>query len=202
MAGVDWLAWRQRHTRLFTVIVILKKLRTKVALAVVAWCLAEGLVCDEVPFDLLRPNLCAVAGLLLVGIGVALRLAAYGIIRKKGVLAMTGVYSLCRHPLYLGSILLTYGFSLMLDDAENYVLATAYLLVFYPLTIVWEEARLAQRYGPAYDSYRRETPLLIPRGRFRRGGFGWVRALRDGGITLLLVTALLLVGVEVMARGL
>jgi len=200
LANLDWRAWREQHTRLFRVIVVLKKLRTKVGLAVVAWCLVEGLLSHEVPLDLLRPDLGVVAGLLLIGIGVALRLAAYGNLRKKDALATTGVYSLCRHPLYLGSILLTYGFCLVLDDAENYVFATAYFLVFYPLTIIWEEARLAERYGPAHEAYRRETPLLIPRGRFCAGSFGWVRALRVGGITLLLVTALLLVGVEVMAK--
>lgn len=199
-ANRDWQAWREQHVRLFTVIVVLKKLRTKVGLAVAAWCLVEGLLFEEAPFDLLRPNLCVVVGLLLIGIGVALRLAAYGNLRKKDVLATTGVYSLCRHPLYLGSILLTYGFCLVLGDAENYVFATAYFLVFYPLTILWEEARLAERYGAAYEPYRRETPLLIPRGRFCAGRFGWVRALRAGGVTLLLVTALLLVGVEVMAK--
>jgi protein-S-isoprenylcysteine O-methyltransferase Ste14 len=171
-----------------------------VGLAVVAWCLVEGLLFDEVPSNLLRPNLCVVVGLLLIGIGVALRLAAYGNLHKKNVLATTGVYSLCRHPLYLGSILLTYGFCLVLDDAENYVLATAYFLVFYPLTIIWEEARLAERYGAAHEPYRRETPLLIPRGRFCAGNFGWARAWRAGGAALLGVTALLLTGVEVMAK--
>ena len=199
-ANRDWRAWRDQHPRRFAVIVTLKKLRTKVGLAVAAWCLAEGLLFDEVPFDLLRPNVCVVIGLVVIALGVALRLAAHGNLRKKDVLATTGVYSLCRHPLYLGSILLTYGFCLLLDDAENYLFATGYFLVFYPLTIIWEEARLAERYGAAYEPYRRETPLLIPRGRYHVGSFGYVRALRAGGVTLVLMTALLLAGVEVMAK--
>jgi protein-S-isoprenylcysteine O-methyltransferase Ste14 len=199
--NVDWRAWRGEHPRLFQVMVLFKKLRTKVGLAAAAWCLAEGLLFDEVPFDLVRPNLWVVLGLMLIAAGVALRLAAYGNLRKKDVLATTGVYSLCRHPLYLGSILLTYGFCLLLDDVENYLFATVYFLVFYPLTIIWEEARLVERYGAAHEQYRHETPLLIPRGRFHAGGFGCVRALRAGGVALLVVTVLLLAGVEVMAKA-
>ena len=65
----DWRAWRGRHARLFAAIVVLKKLRTKVGLAVAAWCLVEGLLFNEVPFDLLRPNLCVVVGLVLIGSG-------------------------------------------------------------------------------------------------------------------------------------
>ena len=67
--------------------------------------------------------------------------------------------------------------------------------MFYPLTVVWEEVRLAERYRAEYEYYRRETPLLIPRGRFCTGNFRWVRTMRAGGLTLLLVTATLLAGV-------
>jgi protein-S-isoprenylcysteine O-methyltransferase Ste14 len=197
-ARQGWRAWPDRHARLFRVLVIVKRLRTKVGLAVAAWCLIEGILFDEVPFDLARPNAWVVVGLILVATGIALRFAAHGSIRKHEQLATTGVYSLCRHPLYLGSMLLTYGFCCLLDDGENWAYATAYFAVFYPLTIAWEEIRLADRYGEAHGEYRRRTPLLIPFGRFRADGFSVRRALSTGGGLLLAVTALLLGGIETM----
>jgi protein-S-isoprenylcysteine O-methyltransferase Ste14 len=191
-------AWRDQHPRLFRALVVVKRLRTKVGLAVAAWCLIEGILFDEVPFDLARLNAWVVVGLILVATGAALRFAAHGSIRKKEQLATTGVYSLCRHPFYLGSVLLTYGFCCLLDDGENWVYATAYFAVFYPLTIAWEEIRLADRYGKAHGEYCRRTPLLIPFGRFRADGFSVSRALRTGGALLLAMTALLLGGIETM----
>jgi protein-S-isoprenylcysteine O-methyltransferase Ste14 len=191
-------AWRDHHPRLSRVLVVVKRLRTKVGLVVAAWCLLEGILFREVPFDLARPNAWVVVGLMLIAAGAGLRFAAYGSLRKKEQLATAGVYSLCRHPFYLGSMLLTYGFCCLLDDGENWIFATAYFVVFYPLTIAWEEIRLADHYGEAHGEYCRKTPLLIPLGRFRADGFSLSRALRRGGALLLTVTALLLAGTEVM----
>ena len=132
--------------------------------------------------------------------GITLRLAAYGNLRKKEALSTTGVYSICRHPLYLGSILLTFGFCVLLNDFDNYLFATAYFALFYPLTIAWEEVRLAERYQHDYVLYARRTPLIIPSGRFLAGNFGWRAAMRSGGLTLLLVIFVSLVGIEMMAR--
>src|SRR5207244_4469684 len=104
---------------------------TKIGLALFAYCFIEGLIENEIPFNLDHPNAWVIAGLMLILAGVAFRLAAYGCIKKHEVLATSGVYSLCRHPLYLGSILLTMGFCCLLDDAENFVLAILYFTMFY-----------------------------------------------------------------------
>ena len=198
--GNDLHDWPAKHAFLFRIIVALKRMRTKAALAVGGWCIIEGLLFGEAPFDVLRPNFYVVMGLLLVTAGITLRLAAYGNLRKKEALSTTGVYSICRHPLYLGSILLTFGFCVLLNDFENYLFAAVYFALFYPLTIAWEEVRLAERYKHDYVSYARRTPLIIPSGRFLSGNFGWRAGLRSGGLTLLLVIFVSLIGIEVMAR--
>jgi len=178
----------------------LKKSRTRVAFILASWCFAEGMYFRERPFALARPNVWVVMGLLLIAGGLALRLAALGCIRKKERLATQGVYSLCRHPLYLGSVLLAYGFCMLLADVENFVLATVYFAVFYPLTIFWEETRLAVRYGEAYQRYRVLTPMLFPLGAFRAGEFTWQAAMSRGGALLLATVVILLAGVQVMAE--
>lgn len=164
------------------------------------YCLAEGVYRHEVPFDLDRPNVWVVIGLALILAGLAFRFAAYGCLKKKESLATSGVYSLCRHPLYLGSILLAYGFCFLLNDVENFVIATAYFATFYSITIAWEEVRVAERYGEVHQMYCQSTPLLLPLGKFRGGAFAWRQALRAGGLQLIAATIALLAAIEAMAK--
>ena len=186
-------AFESAHPRWFAAAIFAKKARTKVALVLAVWCLAEGVYEMEQPLDLLQPDVWLFAALSLIVAGVSLRIAAHGRLRKKKDLATDGVYSLCRHPLYLGSMLLTLGFCILFDDGANYVIASAYFLTFYPLTIGWEEVRLGERYGDAHRVYCETTPLLLPLGCFRRGEFHWMESLRRGGAALLAGTAGLVV---------
>ncbi len=181
------------------VVRLIKKARTKVGFLVAAWCLLEGVYFRERPFALDRPNAYVVIGLILIASGLAFRLAALGCIHKKECLATDGVYSLCRHPLYFGSILLAYGFCILLADSENYVLVSVYFAVFYPITILWEEMRLEVLYGEAHRRYRAGTPLLLPLGAFRKGTFTWQTAMLQGGSLLLATVTMLLGSVQMMA---
>jgi protein-S-isoprenylcysteine O-methyltransferase Ste14 len=189
---VNWRALEAAHPRLFAAAVIAKKARTKVALPPAAYCLAEGVWKMEPPLELLRPDVLLFVALTLIATGVSLRVAAHGQLRKKRELATDGVYSLCRHPLYLGSIVMTLGFCVLFNDVANYVVAATYFLAFYPLTIAWEEVRLEERYGAAHRRYCETTPLLLPLGRFRPGVYRWADAIRNGGGMLLAGTAGLL----------
>jgi protein-S-isoprenylcysteine O-methyltransferase Ste14 len=197
---MNWRELPHRHPKLFRGLVALKRFRTKIGFALAFYCLIEGLDRDEVPFDLDELNIWVVIGVLLILMGVAFRIAAYGCLKKKESLATSGAYSLCRHPLYLGSILLTYGFCFLLNDYENYVIATVYFATFYSIAIAWEEVRVAERYGAAHQAYCQTTPLLLPLGQFRWGAFEWRYALRSGGLQLIVITIALLSAVEVMAE--
>jgi protein-S-isoprenylcysteine O-methyltransferase Ste14 len=198
----DWRKLRAVHPRVFVLAIVLKKLRTKVGLAAVATCAVLAVVRHQSPLDGPRPAWLA-AGAVLILAGIAFRLAALGCLRKKEELATAGVYSLCRHPLYLGSMLMTYGFCFLLGSANalvDFTVATAYFVVFYPFVILWEEIRLAERYGTAHEQYAAITPLILPRGRYRSCGFGFGLAMRQGGAMLIGVTALLVVAVGAMAE--
>ena len=197
---MDWRKNLSLHPNLFRGLVAIKRSRTKIGMVLAAYCVTEGLWRDEAPFDLMHPNAYVMVGLVLVIAGVSLRVAAHGCLAKKEAMATQGVYSLCRHPLYLGSILLSYGFCFLLDDPENFVVATLYFAVFYTVTIIWEEIRLAEHYGEAHREYCRTTPLLLPLGGFRAGDFAWKRALGAGSLTLLGMTIILLSAVEAMAK--
>lgn len=183
----------------FAVVRLIKNARTRIAILLAIGCVAEALYFRERPLSLARPNVWVVVALFLIAGGLAFRLAALGCIRKKERLATRGVYSLCRHPLYLGSILLAYGFCALLGNAHNFVWATVYFIVFYPLTIYWEEVRLGTLYGKTHTRYSRNTPTLLPLGAFRSGAFAWQAAMSQGGVSLLVAVVTLLVSVQVMA---
>jgi protein-S-isoprenylcysteine O-methyltransferase Ste14 len=198
----DWRKLRAEHPRVFILAVVLKKLRTKAALVVASMCATLVVVRHQSPLDAPRP-LWLGAGAILILAGVAFRFAAMGCLRKKEELATGGVYSLCRHPLYLGSMLMTCGFCFLLGPANatvNFIAATAYFAVFYPFVMFWEEIRLSERYGAAHERYAATTPLLLPRGRFHSSGFGLGLALRNGGALLLGVTVVLVAAIGAMAE--
>ncbi len=100
--------------------------------------------------------------LLLVGPGVWLRGYAAGYVRKNAELTRTGPYAYTRNPLYLGSVLLAFGFALAAGRWELGLLLLALFLVIYWPTIRSEEAFLRSAF-PAFDLYADQVPRLLPR---------------------------------------
>ncbi|MFN3525447.1 MAG: methyltransferase family protein [Paracoccus sp. (in: a-proteobacteria)] len=82
---------------------------------------------------------------------------------KNGRLLQDGPYSVCRHPLYLFSVMGITGFGLVLESvtlAALFGLAGALVLT----TIARHEERfLRARFGAAHDAYRAAVPMIRPR---------------------------------------
>jgi len=121
------------------------------------------------------------AGVVLVAAGVGWRSWAAGYLRKGCDLTTKGPYSLCRHPLYVGSLLMFVGFAVVLQW-WNYLPSVALLLTLvYRATVVREERRLEQKFGLRWRTYAAETPRFIP-WRFSRYVAGiwdvrqWIRS--------------------------
>lgn len=82
----------------------------------------------------------------------------------------TGVYSIVRHPQYLGGLLAHVGFSFLLSAL--YSLISTPLVVAYAFLIARkEEEELVREFGSEYEDYSRKVPMFIPRLRRSRGGF-------------------------------
>jgi protein-S-isoprenylcysteine O-methyltransferase Ste14 len=76
-----------------------------------------------------------------------------------------GLYRLVRHPLYVGWLTIFWAAPTMTVAHLVFALVTtAYILVAIQL----EERDLVDAFGERYISYRRNTPMLIPRLRARR----------------------------------
>jgi protein-S-isoprenylcysteine O-methyltransferase Ste14 len=79
-----------------------------------------------------------------------------------------GPFRYCRNPMTLGTILAYLGIAV----AAGTIAGTAFVLGLAALLIVYlkrlEEGELAERFGEAYQAYRREVPFIIPRLGGRR----------------------------------
>jgi protein-S-isoprenylcysteine O-methyltransferase Ste14 len=112
---------------------------------------------------LARPSAMSIAwSLLLVIPGLLLRAYASGCVKKNAELTVTGPYAYTRNPLYLGSILMAFGFA---AASRNLWIALALALLFvliYGPTIYSEEQFLRSTF-PAFESYAQRVPRLFPR---------------------------------------
>ena len=119
-----------------------------------------GIAC----FLLARPTSLALAcGGALALLGLLIRAAAAGHLRKHEALATGGPYGWTRNPLYLGSLLLGAGFLLATASWIAATLAAVYLAIFYPGVVRREEEELRVEYGDAFEDYARRVPLFWPR---------------------------------------
>jgi protein-S-isoprenylcysteine O-methyltransferase Ste14 len=101
-------------------------------------------------------------GLLLVVSGVLIRTWAAGTLRKREVLVQDGPYKFIRHPLYLGSFLLTTGFFILCGVTLVLVLLVAPIFFAYVFAIRDEERFLANKFGADWAQYSARVPALIP----------------------------------------
>jgi len=98
-------------------------------------------------------------GISLSGIGIVVFLTGLLTIKTlesyEGDLMTTGIYSIIRHPMYLGFILWLIGFSVYFGSSFSIVLS----LLFIGNILFWrhlEEKELEKRF-PAYLDYKKKT---------------------------------------------
>ncbi len=101
-------------------------------------------------------------------VGLIIRAAASGHLRKDRELAMSGPYAWTRNPLYLGSAFLAAGFIVAGHSWPAGVLVGVYFAAFYYAVMRNEERDLRVRFGAAFDAYCARVPLFIPRIAGRR----------------------------------
>lgn len=103
-----------------------------------------------------------VASLPPVLAGLWLRGYAAGYVKKNAELTRTGPYAYTRNPLYLGSMLLAFGFAIAAGRVWLGILLVALFLAIYWPTILSEEAFLRGAFA-GFDAYAAAVPRLLPR---------------------------------------
>ncbi len=82
-------------------------------------------------------------------------------IQPGHTLVTTGVYSVIRHPSYLGLLVSSFGWGLAFRSVVGVLLA-ALLIPLIIIRIHAEEKLLISQFGDEYDAYRARTSRLIP----------------------------------------
>jgi protein-S-isoprenylcysteine O-methyltransferase Ste14 len=110
-------------------------------------------------------------GVVLFAVGAALRLWPVYVLGRRfsGLVAIQpghtlvtgGIYSVIRHPSYLGAVIFGLGWALVFRSGVGLVL-TALLVPPLIARIAAEERLLQQEFGADYDAYRARTWRLIP----------------------------------------
>jgi protein-S-isoprenylcysteine O-methyltransferase Ste14 len=119
--------------------------------------------------------------LVLVVPGVWLRAYAAGYVRKNSELTQTGPYAHTRNPLYLGSMMIAFGFATAAASWPILIALAVLFAAIYIPTIQSEEAWLREHF-PEFDDYAAKVPRLLPRltpaafpgsDNASRGRFSW-----------------------------
>lgn len=110
-------------------------------------------------------------GLVLHIAGSAIRMAgmrtlgkqfsAYVTLQENHQLVQTGIYSIVRHPMYLGGFLAFTGLALVFRSWLTIPL-TLLVGLFVAVRIRQEEKLLAESFSAEFDAYRRRTWRLLP----------------------------------------
>lgn len=136
---------------------------------------ALGFTCGIVALALASPTReTLVAGALIAAAGEAIRIWAAGHLEKGREVTTSGPYRYTRHPLYVGSAIMTLGFVVASRTVAIAILAVVYFAVTYTAAIRREEAFLTERFGAAYPDYKAGRLPGVARS------FSLERALRNG----------------------
>jgi protein-S-isoprenylcysteine O-methyltransferase Ste14 len=106
--------------------------------------------------------------------GLAIRIATIGTIasgtsgrntltQAARSLNTTGIYSLVRHPLYLGNYFVLLGISLFPRAWYLPVITSVLFLLYYERIVVCEEEFLEERFGDEFRNWAASTPAFLPR---------------------------------------
>lgn len=98
----------------------------------------------------------------VAALGLLVRAAASGELRKNQELATSGIYSSTRNPLYVGSAILALGFIIAGHSVWAGLLVALYFSVFYYAVMRNEEEDLRAKFGAAFQEYAASVPLFFP----------------------------------------
>ncbi|MFQ5635929.1 MAG: methyltransferase family protein [Gammaproteobacteria bacterium] len=135
---------------------------------------AIGLVLMPVYAAVSNPTPSAfVTGAAVAILGMLFRVYASGFIVKNRELATTGPYSLVRHPLYTGNLMLLIGFTFASGQWWTLIVSAAFWWFYYPAAIDYEDRKLHGIFGDEWRAWSSTVPAVIPRGVRTRGGGRW-----------------------------
>jgi protein-S-isoprenylcysteine O-methyltransferase Ste14/SAM-dependent methyltransferase len=198
ISAIKTLAGSERARRILK---FLSRQRTLALVLAFATAVVENIINGEKPNELFAPgpSVMALTGALLLVAGVLLRCWAQGYFAKR-TLCTNGPYAIVRHPLHLGSLLITIGALFQLNDLLNWLLVLSVFSIFYGAAIICDENSLEKRFAGRWRSYKHRTPAIIPSllnwsSLTRAGKWSWKTYVttRESRVTPVLLSVPLLI---------
>ena len=105
-----------------------------------------------------------IAGAAITLLGEGLRLWAAGHLRKNKQLTTTGPYSHVKNPLYIGTLLITVGYSAMAMNYWIMIAGFVWFFIYYaPYKKKQENEKLIGSFGAAWTEFDKAVPDYLPR---------------------------------------
>ena len=120
------------------------------------------LVREYRPGELSAYDQARIGGIALILAGLSMRSWAAAVLQKCHSLATSGPYSMCRHPLYVGSTLMLVGFCVLIGDVLTAAVLLSTWCITYPATVAREEALLMRLFPADWGPYAAATPRVFP----------------------------------------
>ena len=105
--------------------------------------------------------------------GMLVRLYASGYIIKNQQLATDGPYSLVRHPLYTGNLLMLIGFTFVSGLWWTLAVSAFFWWFYYPAAIEYEDRKLHGIFGEDWEQWSQTVPAVIPTKFHLRRADAW-----------------------------
>ena len=105
---------------------------------------------------------------VLIGFSIAVagqlfRIFAAGTIFKNHKLATRGAYSMVRHPLYLGNLLILGGTALASGSLVMALIILVFFMIWYPAAINYEDMKLKRIFEDDWRNWSAGTNAIFPR---------------------------------------
>lgn len=110
--------------------------------------------------------------------------------QKAESLNTTGMYSVARHPIYLGNFFIMLGISLFFGIWWLTLIFILAFTLYYERVMLAEEKFLEEKFGEAYLSWARKTPAFIPNPALWQppaNSFSWKKVLKREYHTFLTI---------------
>lgn len=136
--------------------------------------LFSGFIGFTYPYDSYLLNLAWEFFCLLISIiGLLIRIIVSGTVpvgtsgrntlkQVAAQLNTTGIYSVVRHPLYIGNFLIILGISMLPRQWYLAVIISLVFILYYERIIAREEAFLEERFGDIFRAWAKDVSVVVP----------------------------------------
>ncbi len=102
--------------------------------------------------------------------------------QKADTVNSTGIYSIVRHPLYLGNFLMWLGAALLTANIWFILIFCLLYWIYYERIMYAEEAHLRDKFGERYLDWANTVPTFIPNiNKYQKPllPFNWMKAIKS-----------------------